>query len=111
MAEKRRKEEEEHLPVLDGKEPPQSLESEQAVLGAMLMERDAIIVATGMLGPNDFYSGQHQELFTAMQAMFREDRPVDIVTLQAWFGPDAPVDSGYLGALLEAAPTAAAVKH
>ena len=103
----------EHLPVLDGKVPPESTEAEQAVLGSMLMEKDAIVRAVGMLEARDFYSPQHQLLFTGMLDLFRENRPVDIVTLQAWLGPErtADISTKYLNDLQEVAPTAAAIRE
>jgi len=95
--------------------PPQSLEAEQATLGAMLMEREAIARVVDLLDADDFYNPQHQTLFRAMIDLFNSSEPVDLVTLQARLqGRDQLEQCGglsYLLALQEAAPTAAAVGH
>jgi len=95
--------------------PPQSLEAEQATLGAMLMEREAIARVVDLLDPDDFYSPQHQMLYRAMIDMFNDSEPVDLVTIQARLQDRGELQeaggTSYLLALQEAAPTAAAVNH
>lgn len=61
--------------------PPQNTEAEQSVLGAMLMDKEAIIDVAGMLRPEHFYEPRHQEIYEAMASLFEEGIPVDIVTL------------------------------
>jgi hypothetical protein len=94
---------------------PQSLEAEQATLGAMLMERDAIARVVGLLNPDDFCSPRHQILYRAMIDLFREGGPVDLVTLQArLLGLGSLETAGgrqYLIDLQDPAPTAAAVEY
>jgi replicative DNA helicase len=95
--------------------PPQSLEAEQATLGAMLTEREAIARVVDLLEPDDFYSPQHQMLYRAMVDLFNDSEPVDLVTLQARLQDRGQLErtggTPYLLALQEAAPTAAAVGH
>ncbi len=95
--------------------PPQSLDAEQATLGAMLVERDAIARVVDVLDPEDFYSPQHQMLYQAMIDLFNDSEPVDIVTLQARLQNRDQLEtvggSAYLIDLQEAAPTAAAVSN
>ena len=62
--------------------PPHSAEAEQAVLGAMLMNKDAIMVASEMLSGEDFYQTAYGILFDAVVELFKEGRPVDLITLQ-----------------------------
>jgi len=61
---------------------PNSVEAEQSVIGAMLMDREAIITATEILHPEDFYYHQYGVMFEAMAELHNEGRPVDLVTLQ-----------------------------
>ena len=61
---------------------PHSQEAEQAVIGAMLMDNEAIMLANGMLTSDDFYSKQLGVLYDAMIQLHSEGKPVDIVTLQ-----------------------------
>ena len=95
--------------------PPQSLEAEQATLGAMLLEREAIARVVDVLDPDDFYSPQHQLLYRAMIDLFNDSEPVDLVTLQARLRDRGHLEevggTPYLAALYEAASTAAAVEH
>ena len=95
--------------------PPQSLEAEQATLGAMLMERDAIARVVDVIDPEDFYSPQHTMLYRAMIDLFNDSEPVDVVTLQARLQDRGQLEeiggTPYLAALQDAAPTAAAISH
>ncbi len=61
--------------------PPHSVEAEQSVLGAMLLDREAVFVALEMLLPEDFYKEAHRELFEAAVNVFQRDEPVDLLTL------------------------------
>jgi len=93
--------------------PPQSLEAEQATLGAMLMEREAVARVVDTLEVDDFYSPQHQVLYRAVIDLFNDGDPVDLVTLQARLQDRGQLETiggvNYLVTLQEAAPTAAAV--
>lgn len=61
---------------------PHNEEAEKSVLGAMLMDRDAIVEAEDMLVKEDFYQRQYGILFEAMVELYREGKAVDLVTLQ-----------------------------
>lgn len=64
-----------------GKLPPQALEVEQAVLGAILLERDALAKVTDALRAEIFYKPAHQEIFNAAVELFHNGEPVDLHTL------------------------------
>lgn len=61
--------------------PPQNVEAEQAVLGAMLLSHDAVIVAIEKLQPSDFYRDVHRIIFEAMEHLHRENKEIDVITL------------------------------
>ena len=61
---------------------PHSMEAEQSVIGAMIMDRDAITVASEILTSEDFYQKQYGILFDAMTELYTEGKPVDLITLQ-----------------------------
>jgi replicative DNA helicase len=61
---------------------PHSAEAEQSVIGAMLMDRDAITVASEILSADDFYLKQYGILFETMTELYSEGKPVDLITLQ-----------------------------
>lgn len=64
-----------------GKLPPQAPELEQAVLGAMMLERNAVNEAIDILQPDSFYVDAHKRIFGAIQNLFRTDQPIDILTV------------------------------
>ena len=61
---------------------PHSDEAERAVIGAMLMDAEAIVTASEIIGSDDFYQRQYGILFDVMTELYGEDKPVDLVTLQ-----------------------------
>lgn len=64
-----------------GKVPPQSIPLEEAVLGALMLERDAMAVVVDILHPETFYLETHQAIFQAMRKLFNETRPIDLLTV------------------------------
>ncbi len=64
-----------------GKLPPQAPELEQAVLGALMLERNAVNEAIDILQPESFYVEAHRRIFGAILALFRNDQPIDILTV------------------------------
>ena len=62
---------------------PHDREAEQSVIGSMLMDKDAILVASEILNKDDFYERQYGILFSAMVDLYNEGKPVDLVTLKA----------------------------
>ena len=63
--------------------PPQHLDSELAVLGSVLIDRDAIIEIADFLHADDFYRQAHGRIYTAMLGLFERREPIDIVTVAA----------------------------
>jgi len=64
-----------------GKIPPQNIEAERSVLGAILLDKDAVIKVSDILQPEDFYKEDHQEIYEAILELFEKRSPVDLVTL------------------------------
>ena len=94
---------------------PHSIEAEQSVIGSMLMDRDAILVASEILTSDDFYQNQYGIIFDAMVELCNEGQPVDLITLQNRLKEkDLPPDISsmeYVRELLEAVPTSANIKY
>lgn len=61
--------------------PPNSMEAEQSVLGAMLLDKEAVSVATEFIFGEDFYREAHKEIFDAIVELFDKGQPVDLITL------------------------------
>ncbi len=64
-----------------GKVPPHSIPLEEAVLGAIMLEKDAMAVVVDILHPETFYLDAHQAIFRAMRSLFNETRPIDLLTV------------------------------
>ena len=59
--------------------PPHSIEAEQSVVGAMLMDRDAITVAAEIICGDDFYQKAYGVIFDSVVELFNEGKPVDLI--------------------------------
>jgi replicative DNA helicase len=66
-----------------GRIPPQAIETEQVVLGAMMLERNAVNETIDILNQNSFYDPKHQYIFKAIKELFASTNPVDLVTVTA----------------------------
>jgi replicative DNA helicase len=64
-----------------GKLPPQALELEEAVLGAIMLEKDAIIEVIDILKAESFYKEEHQKIYQAILNLFASDRAIDLLTV------------------------------
>lgn len=73
----------EEIVKLGGKVVPQVPEVEEAVLGALLLDKDALVTVSEILRPDCFYSPENQKLFSAILDLFSEGRPVDVLTVAA----------------------------
>jgi replicative DNA helicase len=64
-----------------GKLPPQAVDLEEAVLGALMLEKEAVNTVIDILQPKSFYKETHQSIFAAIQDLFQRSEPVDILTV------------------------------
>ena len=94
---------------------PHSVEAEQSVVGAMIMDRDAVTVASEMLASEDFYQKQYGILFDAMVELYSEGKPIDLITLQNRLKEkDVPPEISsleFVRDMITAVPTSANVKY
>lgn len=94
---------------------PHSIEAEQSVIGSMLMDREAITIASGQICSDDFYGKQYGILFEAMVELNDEGKPVDLVTLQERLKeksmPPEIYSLEYIKDVMSAVPTSANIKH
>lgn len=66
-----------------GKLPPQAVDLEEAVLGALMLEKDALTNVIDILQPEAFYRDEHKRIFSSIQRIFQRSEPVDILTVTA----------------------------
>ena len=94
---------------------PHSAEAEKAVIGSMLMDREAVIAAGDTLLKEDFYIAQYGLLFEAMAQLEKEGKPADLVQVQEKLRQNqAPPEIGemeFIREVLAAVPTSANIKH
>ncbi len=95
--------------------PPQNIEAEQAVLGAVLLDNAAIPKALEILKENHFYREAHRKIFSGMRELFERNEPIDLLTLTDRLRKNTCLEDvggeAYLGALVDAVPTAAGVSR
>ncbi|MFA7681587.1 MAG: replicative DNA helicase [Candidatus Peribacteraceae bacterium] len=99
-------------PALIGTQP-HSLEVERTVIGALLMDPDAIIRVTDFLTPGDFYDPVHREIFEAMYMLYQEHEPIDFVTVASRLKDNKKIQaiggSAFLAELAANVPTSSHV--
>jgi len=91
--------------------PPQSMEAEQAVLGAIMLDKEAIFSVMEVIRPSDFYRESHRIIFENLLALNDQGKPVDLVTLVEALSCDGNLEKvggiSYIASLANAVPTAA----
>ena len=94
---------------------PHSIEAEQAVLGAMLMDKDAVVAASELISGRDFYQTAYGVVFDSIIELFNEGKPVDLVTLKERLKekevPPEVASLEFARELLDAVSTSANVKY
>ncbi len=95
--------------------PPQSIEAEQSILGALLIDRDAVIEVADFLRPVDFYRQAHSTIYDAILELYDRREPVDIVTVSEALERREALEqiggSAYLTSLINLTPTAVNAVH
>ena len=102
-------------PEMIEKIPPQSMDAEMAVLGSMLLDRDAISHAIEILGASHFYRDAHKKIYSAVLKLHDENKAVDLITLIEELKKTNSLDEvggpAYITSLASSVPTAANLVH
>lgn len=103
------------MSVLLEKIPPCNIEAEQAVLGSVMLEKEALNTAIDILIPEDFYKEAHQILFKAFLEIDTVGEPIDMITLTELLRQQNSLDKiggvGYVATIANTVPTAANIGH
>lgn len=95
--------------------PPQDIEAEQAVLGAIFLDAEALVEAMAQIEPQDFYRRAHQIIFRSMIALNDRNENIDIITLKSQIESENTLEDvggiSYLTELSQVTPTASGVAH
>jgi replicative DNA helicase len=101
--------------MADLKVPPHSEIAEKSVLGALLLDRDAVVAVVEFLRPEHFYEEKHQRIFDVIIDLYQEREPVDVVTVTEKLKKDKNLKliggAEYLTTLVNMVPTAAHAEH
>ena len=95
--------------------PPQNIKAEQFIIGAVLIDNDALPKALEIIEPGDFYRLSHNKIFSAMIDLFDKNEPIDIITLTDQLSKREELEAvggvSYLSALVNMIPTAANIRY
>lgn len=95
--------------------PPQNVEAEMSLLGAILLDKEAIITVADLVEPNDFYKNTHRDIYDAMLELYAKNEPIDLLTLGNRLTERQKLEAvggrSYLVALSNAVPTASHVEE
>lgn len=95
--------------------PPQNIEAEQAVLGAIFLEPSSLTLASEILMPEDFYRAAHQKIFNVMLKLNDEGKAVDLITVTEELSATNLIEDiggvSYLSELAGSVPTAANIEY
>lgn len=98
-----------------GRVPPQSIEAEQSVLGASLLDKEVLSSITEIIDVSDFYRDDHKEIFEAIMDLYERGEPIDLITVSEQLKIRGSLDAvgglEYLTGLVNAVPTTANAKH
>ncbi len=104
-----------NMEVAAGRVPPQNIEAETSLLGALLIEKDAIIKIADIVTADDFYVDRHGLIFAAMMDLYEQRQPIDVVSLSGKLRDAGELDriggAAFVTELTAAVPTAAHVVH
>jgi replicative DNA helicase len=95
--------------------PPQNVEAEQAVLGAVLIDKNAIFRVSDLLVPDDFYLPQHERIYESILALYEKHQPIDVLSLTNYLKERETLKevggSTYLAELTNQVSSASHVQH
>jgi replicative DNA helicase len=95
---------------MDEKIQPQNLESEQSVLGAMMMSKDAVALVAGKIRPDHFYKNAHAHIYRAILALSKKNEPIDLITVSDELKKAGVLDAAggrsYLAEVIDSVPSA-----
>lgn len=98
-----------------GRVPPHNHEAEQSVIGAIFLDPQALVTASEILAPEDFYHKAHQKIFHTMLRLSDQGKPLDVVTIAEELSAKKEIEDvgglSYISELANAVPTAANIAH
>ncbi|MEK7593203.1 MAG: replicative DNA helicase [Patescibacteria group bacterium] len=100
---------------MDLKLPPQDIEAERSVLGALMLDKNAVIKVADLIVAGDFYQPAHSKIYEAILGLFEKNEPIDILSVTNKLKDKGQLNeiggSSYLTELINSVPTAAHIAH
>ncbi len=100
---------------IEAKQPPQNIEAEESVLGALMLDKDAIIQVADIVSSGDFYKQTHSIIYESMLELYERREPIDVLSLTNRLQEKKQLDliggSSYLAHLASSVPSATHVEH
>ena len=97
------------------KVPPHNIEAEQAILAGILINNDAMNQVLDLLSTDDFYREAHNRLYEGMMHLYKNNEPIDLITLSQYLRGKNFLDqvggAEYLGSLVDAVSTSAGIVY
>ncbi|HNY75350.1 MAG TPA: replicative DNA helicase [Bacteroidales bacterium] len=105
----------ESIEIIGGKIPPSDLETEEVVLGAILIEPNALATVIDILQPEVFYKEAHQRIFAAVLALYPIGEPIDVITVTNYLRKSGEIDfiggPAYIAQLTDRVISAANIEY
>jgi replicative DNA helicase len=99
----------------DLKVPPQNIEAERSVLGALMLDKDAIIKVANLIRLGDFYKDSHNLIYEAMVELYEQREPIDVLSLSNRLEEKKQLEkiggSSYLTTLVNSVPSSSNITH
>ena len=100
---------------MDLKLPPQDIEAERSVLGALMLDKNAVIKIADLITAEDFYQPSHSKIFDSIYELFNKNEPIDILSVTNKLKNKKQLNdiggSTYLSELISGVPTATHIAH
>jgi len=95
--------------------PPQDIEAERSVLGALMLDKEAIIKVADLINPSDFYQPAHAKIFDAIFKLFEKGEPIDVLSVNKKLKDNNELNtvggSSYLTEIINSVPTASHIAY
>lgn len=103
------------MPKINLKLPPQDIEAENSILGALMIDKNAVVQVADSLAPSDFYHPANQSIYKCLIRLFEKGKPIDLLTVSAQLKEEKKLKevggATYLTQLVNSVPTSAHVAH
>ncbi|MEI8187784.1 MAG: DnaB-like helicase N-terminal domain-containing protein, partial [Candidatus Saccharibacteria bacterium] len=95
--------------------PPQNIEAEASLLGAILIDSDSLVKIADIISPQDFYDPRHQKIYEAIQQLYDKHYAIDVLTITDQVKNNGLLDAaggpGYITELTSYVPTASHIEQ